>query len=165
MSSPRQLAKRQRLERKRRRKQEALRRRHREHPSVLPPIDSPDPFPAVSGPIGGIKMSTVLEDFVAPFIEQVEGFKAYSTLISMGVVAWNAALEPECRRAAFVSSAIDAAMKNAGLHERLTCRELIEHLIARKLRHFAKYRRPILAHQLDELEDGGFYLSVASAVC
>ena len=164
MSAPRQLAKRQRLERKRRRKRETLRRRREKQPPFPSAGDFFDAFPAVSGPVRGIKMSTVLESFVAPLLHQVDGYRAYSTLISMGVVAWNAALEPEYRRTAFVSSAIDAAMKNATLRERLEGRELIEGLIARKLQHFANYQRPILAYQLDELEDGVFYLSVASAL-
>jgi hypothetical protein len=165
MSAPRQLAKRQRLERKRRRKREALRRRQEKQPPVAYAGDSLETFPAVGGPVGGVKMSKVLESFVAPLLHQVDGYRAHSTLISMGVVAWNAALEPDYRRAAFVSSAIDAAMKHATLQERLEGRELIEGLIARKLQHFANYHRPIFGYQLDELEGGGFYLSVASGLC
>ncbi len=109
-------------------------------------------------------MSTVLEEFVAPMFDVAEGYEACSTVISIGIVAWNAALEPDYRRAAFISSAIDAAMKDADIHERLRCKALIENLVVRKLQHFAEYRRPILAFHLNELDDGGFYLSVASAV-
>jgi hypothetical protein len=165
MSAPKQLAKRQKLERKRRRKHEALRRRQRRRQADLRPSELFDVFPAVSSPVGGIKMSTVLEDFLAPWADSAENIEAYSTIISMGVVAWNAALEPAHWRAAFVSSAIDAAMKNASIQERLACREFIENLIVRKLEYFAEYHRPILAFQLDELDDGGWYLSVASGLC
>jgi hypothetical protein len=166
MSAPKQLAKRQKIERKRRRKQEALRRhRQRKQPTALHPTDFFDPVPVACGPIGGIKMSAVLEDFIAPLTELAEDYEAHSNIVSMGVVAWNAALEPEHRRAAFVGCMIDAAMNGATIEDRLTCRELIEDLIARKLQHFANYRRPILSYHLDKLEDGSLYLSVASAVC
>ncbi len=164
MSAPKQLVKRQRLERKRRRKHETLRRRQREWRTGSRASGFCDPLPVFSGPMGGIKMSTVLEEFVEPLTDQVEGHKAYARAISMGIVAWNAALEPESRRAAFVSSAIDAALENPNDEDRLRCREVIEHLIARKLRCFAQYRRPILGYHLDELEDGGLFLSVISAV-
>jgi hypothetical protein len=165
MSAPRQLIKRQKQERKRRRKQEAIRRRQRKRQAGPTSMDCLDSLSAVRGPVGGIKMSTVLEEFVAPRSDAAEGFEAYSKVLSMGVVAWNAALQPEQQRAAFVSSAIEAAMNAASLHERLMCQELIDDLIARKLRYFARYHRPILAFHLEELDDGGLYLSVASAVC
>ena len=165
MSAPKQFARRQKLERKRRRKQAALsRHRQRKHPTASRPTDFFDPLPIASGPAGGIKMSTVLEDFVAPLTDLAEDYEAHSKIISMGVVAWNAALEPAYRRTAFVSSMIDAAMNDATLQDRLTCRELIENLIARKLQHFANYRRPIISYHLDELDGGGLYLSVVSAV-
>ena len=165
MSAPKQLAKRQKLERKRRRKHEALRRRQDNRQTALHPSDFLDPFPIASGPIGGIKMSTVLEDFVAPLTDLAEGYDALSKIFSMGLVAWNAALEPENRRGAFVSSAIDAALKDASIEDRLGYRKLIEALIARKLQLFANYRRPILSYHLAELEDGGLHLTVASALC
>lgn len=107
-------------------------------------------------------MSEVLEHFVEPLADSVEGYDEYKELISIAVIAWNAALEPEYRRTALIGSTIDSVVKD--LQYRLTCRELIERLVARKLEHFAQYRRPILAFQLDVFEDGSFYLSVASTI-
>jgi hypothetical protein len=167
MSAPKQLEKQRKLERKRRRKQEVARRRQRRQPADQGLTDFPDfpRFVVTRGPVAGVKMSTVLEDFAAPWIDSAEDYETMLDIYSMAVVAWNAALLPEYRRAAFVASAIDEAMEDASIHDRLTCRQLIEELIARKLQHFVGIDRPILSFQLDQLEDGGFYLSVASGLC
>lgn len=161
MSAPKQLAKRNRLERKRRRKQEAMRRRQSRRDERRPSgvLES---FPSVSEMLGGIKMSSVLEEFVAPWRDEVEGREEYSKLLSLGVVAWNAAMEPEERRAILLNSATAAATEGMSHEGRLACRKLIDHLIARKLRYFASCRRTILTYHLDDLPDGGLHLSVAS---
>lgn len=165
MSAPKQLAKRQRLERKHRRKQESLSRRQKQQRSDGGLSNFRNPFATVVGPVGGVKMSAVLEDFVEPLLDQANGYEACSKIFSMGTVAWNAALAPESRRAAMVNSAIDTAMEGASIGDRLGCMELINNLIARKLQHFADYHRPILSFQLNELPDGQYYLTVASEVC
>jgi hypothetical protein len=165
MSAPKQLAKRQKLDRKRQRKREALRRRDKKQSGNGGLLDFLAPFPMVNGPVGGIKMSKVLEDFVEPLADPDLDYDGYEQLLSMAMVAWNAALEPEYRRAFFISSAIDAAMEHASIWERMACRELIEKLVSRKLEYFANFPRPILAFHLEELEDGKRHLSVVSAVC
>ena len=109
-------------------------------------------------------MSEVLGDFVAPMADFGHDRAAYERLLSLGQVAWNVALEPEHRREAMIDDMIEAGLPRESLWERQACRELVHRLIARKLESFAKYQRPILAFQLDELEDGDYHLSVASAV-
>jgi hypothetical protein len=165
MSAPKNIAKRQKIERKKRRKKENQLRRQKKQQTCFGLPNFYDPFPAAFGPIGGVKMSEVLQDFVAPWFDSDLDRAAYERLLSMATVAWNAALQPEYERASFISSMIDAAMSNASIQERLFCREFIEELVLHKLKHFAKYHRPILSFQLTELEDGGWYISVASAVC
>ncbi len=164
MSAPKQLAKRQKLERKRRRKRELrLIRRKNQQPGWLQPAGLGS-IGMVTGPVGGLKMSTVFEEFVSPLLDSVDGRAECKKLFSIAQVAWNAALEPESRRDAMLDDMIKTAMPMASLEARQGCRELLDSLVARKLESFAKYQRPIFSFQLDELEDGGYYLSVASGV-
>jgi hypothetical protein len=166
MSAPKQLAKRQKLERKRRRKRESfLNRKKRQQPCWGRPDFDYEPSLVANGPVGGFKMSDVLQEFASPLIDETADGKTLRRVFSIAVLEWNAALEPVYSRSAFIASGIDGAMKNTEPWERLACRELIESLVARKLAHFARYQRPIMAFQLDELDDGGYYLSVASGVC
>lgn len=167
MSAPKQLEKQRKLERKRRRKQEAARRRQRRQPADQGLADFPS-FPGIfapRGPAARLKMSTVLEDFVEPWTDSTEDYETLAGILSVAIVAWNAALQPAYRREAFVDSAIDEAIQRASIHDRLACRQLIDELIARKLQHFEGIDRPIFSFHLDRLEDGGFYLSVVSGVC
>lgn len=49
-------------------------------------------------PPGQIKMSDVLLDFVAPYRHFVNTIEAYRKLLLVAVIAWNAALLPECEQ-------------------------------------------------------------------
>jgi len=164
MSAPKQVAKRRKLERKRLRKRETRLKRQRKRQTGWYRPDCFGPLATLNAPVGGVKMSEVLGDFVAPMADFGHDRAAYERLLSMGQVAWNVALEPEHRREAMIDDMIEAGLPWGSLWERQACRELVHRLVARKLESFAKYHRPILAFQLDELEDGGYYLSVASAV-
>lgn len=164
MSAPKQIAKRRKLEKKRLRKRETRLKRQRKRQASWYRPDCFGPVAMLNAPVGGVKMSEVLGDFVAPMADFGHDRAAYERLLSLGQVAWNVALEPEHRREAMIDDMIEAVLPWGSLWERQTCRELVHRLVARKLESFAKYHRPILAFQLDELEDGGYYLSVASAV-
>jgi len=161
MSAPKSAAKRQKLEKKRRRKQEAKRKRRR-NKGGGPHFDSPDFLP---GPPPPVKMSRVLEDFIEPVIDEgVEDIEVYRRALSIGVLAWNAALRPEAEGQAMVDDVIGKAMRRERPEERAAARELVDFLIERKKRHFAQYRRPILNFEVSELDDGGWYLNVASLI-
>jgi hypothetical protein len=164
MSAPKQVAKRRKLEKKRLRKRETRLKRQKRRQTGWYRPDGFGPVAMLDAPVGGVKMSEVLGDFVAPMADSSQDRAAYERLLSLGQVAWNAALEPEHRREAMIDDLIEAGLPWESLWERQACRELVHKLVARKLESFAKYQRPILAFQLDELEDGGYYLSVASAV-
>ena len=165
MSAPKQLAKRRKLEKKRLRKRETRLKRQRKRQTGWYRPDGFGPVAMLDAPVGGVKMSEVLGDFVAPLADSFgDDRAAYERLLSLGQVAWNVALEPEHRREAMIDDMIEAGLPRESLWERQACRELLDRLVARKLESFAKYQRPILAFQLDELEDGGYYLSVASGL-
>ena len=164
MSAPKQIAKRRKLERKRLRKRETRLKRQRKRQTGWYRPDCFEPVAMLNAPVAGVKMSEVLGDFVAPLDDSGHDLAAYERLLSLGQIAWNAALQPEHRREAMIDDMIEKGLPGESPWERQACRELVHKLVARKLESFAKYQRPILAFQLDELEDGGYYLSVASGV-
>lgn len=158
MSSPKQLARRLKLGRKRHRKAETRRRKQRNRPS------SPDAF-FDFGPVGPLKMSTVLEDFVDPYVDDTDGdIECYRLLLSTALVAWNAALQNEPQRRKFVDDTLNAGLRTANADARNVARKFIEVLIDRKLRHFSEYERPILNCHVEEQDDGSWYLQVMSAL-
>jgi hypothetical protein len=157
MSVPKQLAKRRKLERKRLRKRESRARRQRDQRTFgRVPI-------WIDAPVG-FKMSDVLSDFVAPYGDCWDDADSYRRLLTLGIVAWNAALQPPDRRQAMINDVIDNGLRTEGRHTREMCYDIVQELIARKLTDFAEYRRPILNFHLDDLGDGDFYLVVASEV-
>jgi hypothetical protein len=164
MSVPKQLAKRRRLEKKRLRKREA-RAANQRKPSRLSCLTDAFDLPyAVLGPSRGLKMSEVMQDFVAPAMEPDLDRPALLQLYSMAETAWNIALEPEHRHDTLIDTAIRDRLKRPTTLERESCREFLRCLVDRKLDYFAADNRSILAFKLDDLEDGGHYLSVVSGL-
>jgi hypothetical protein len=165
MSVPKQLAKRMKLEKKRLRKRET-RLARRESRAMSPYLAGFFGLPGVvCGPVGGLKMSDVMSDFVAPAIlDCTLDRRGLTQLYSMAQTAWNIALEPEHRHEAMIEDATEAGLENPTAQNRQLCREFLRWLVTRKLDYFAQYRRPILAFQIDDLEDGGHYLSVVSGL-
>jgi hypothetical protein len=167
MSAPKQVAKRHKLERKRRRKQATRLRRERERPREeqgrwwLPAWLRPATAPPGLGL--GVKMSRVLEDFVAPLADACEGRDDYERLFRLAVVAWNAALEPPGSGAAMIRQALEGLLQGESPWERQRCGQIVARLVARKLESFSQYERPVLGFDLIDLPDGGLYLTVASA--
>jgi hypothetical protein len=161
MSAPKSAAKRQRLERKRRRKDEAKRKRRRKQGGG-PGFDSFDVLADLPRPV---KMSDVLQNFLEPFLdEDTEDIEDHRRVFSIGMVAWNAALRPEPERQAMVDRLIREAMPREPAELQAVVRAMIDSLIERKERHFGHYRRPIVGFDLSELDDGGWFLNVASLV-
>jgi hypothetical protein len=164
MSAPKQLAKRQKLARKRQRKQEARRRRQRKQDLRGGPRDLDFGSPMFFGPPGGVKMSDLLQELVEPYAADTEGLEEYKKLLSLGVLAWNIALGPSARDTALIDEGIDRGLGTGNPEARAIARQLIEELIERKRRHFAGFRRPILDFILQDVGDGRCHLSVISAV-
>jgi len=160
MSAPKSAAKRQKLERKRRRKRKVKRKRRRKQGGGL---DFEPDF--LRPPAGGVRMSEVLEYFVEPFFdEDIHDIEAYRRLLTLGVLAWNAALRPEPEGQAMVDDVIGKGMRRETPEVRAFARKVVDHLIERKKRYFAQCRRPILNFEVSELDDGGWHLTVASLI-
>jgi hypothetical protein len=163
MSVPKQVAKRRRLEKKRLRKRQGRLKLQKSREARGQRADFFEPLAAMNAPAFGQKMSQVLGDFVAPVTGCANNLTDWKRLLSLGMIAWNSALQPPHCREAIINSAIDEGLRRENLQDRQADRKLVDWLIMRKLESFANYQRPIVAFQIDELEDGGYYLSVVSA--
>ena len=156
MSAPKQLIKRRKLDRKRLRKRESRLRRNKKQLSSRSEA-------VFYGPFGNLKMSDVLSDFVAPLADECADREAYSRLLTLGLVAWNAALRPQPERQQMVDDVIGRGLCGESRYVHRMCREVVDHLIARKLAYFAEYQRPILGFNLEDRGDD-YFLSVMSAL-
>ena len=163
MSVPKNKLKQQKLARKRQRKEAARLKRDRKRTEQW----SSGNFPL--GPRfrfdvpGGVKMSEVLEDFVEPLADEVEGLEAYRRLLCLAQIAWNAALHGEPYRGDMVNELLSAALPGATAEVLSFGRSIVESLIARKEQHFADLRRPIIGFEVFDTGDG-WHLNVASLV-
>jgi hypothetical protein len=166
MSAPKQLVKQQKLARKRQRKLQSRLKKEKKRGYLREGwFSSAEP----SGPIlhfgdsGGLKMSDLLKEFVEPYHHEAHDADAYRRLLSLGLLAWNAALQPEAEQQEMVDDVIGKGMHGESEEVQAFVREIVNQLIARKLHHFAQYRRPILDFVLQETDDG-LHLAVISAV-
>ena len=164
MSVPKNKLKQQKLTRKRQRKEAAARlKRYRnrteERSSGTFPLGPSYRFDAP----GGVKMSEVLEEFVEPLADEVEGLEGYRRLLCLGQIAWNAALRGEPERGAMVMELLSTALPEASAETLSFGRSVVERLIARKELHFAHLQRPILGFEVFDTGDG-WHLNVMSAL-
>ncbi len=125
--------------------------------------DVPPGTRVVYSPPGREKMSDVLKEFVEPFSEQANTEDSYSRLLTLGMVAWNAALQPEDKRQAFVDNLIAAGFSESSPMDRAMAYQIIAIMIERKLKYFANIHRAIMSFNLTDTGDG-FHLSVASTL-
>lgn len=115
--------------------------------------------PAVIRRSGQFKMSEVLLDFIEPYRENARSEDELRTLITIGLVAWNAALLPKESR----EQTIDR-MINRDVHDGAgEFRQFVYEMIERKQRWFAPIKRLILGYDLTFTENGP-HLSVISTV-
>lgn len=108
-------------------------------------------------PSGEIKMSEVLIDFIEPYSEYWETEEELSKLLSLAIVAWNAALFSGTERKEF----IERMLKVVPPIVRQDMRAIIEEMMQRKEKHFASNKRMIVSFQLIMTREEP-YLSVAS---
>jgi len=166
MPVPNRLAKAQRLARKRRRKQEArLRRENRSdrwfsEDRLDPNLPEDARHMSFDAP-GGVKMSEVLGEFVKPYVDLVDGIESYRRLLTLAVLAWNAALAPEAKRREMVDEVLREGLGTASGEWLAAGKEIVDQLIERKQRHFAGYQRPILDFVVEDRGDH-YYLMVTS---
>jgi hypothetical protein len=126
----------------------------------------PAPLKAAADPVvvfepsGQVKMSDVLMDFVAPFEDSWQTPDELRKLLTVAVIAWNAAIAP-------LEKGLDLLHDTAETvppHLRADFAGLVVELIRRKLQYFADNRRFVLDFKLIPLPDGEPYLTVMSTL-
>lgn len=111
----------------------------------------------------GDKMSEVLRAFMEPYQEFASTRDAYERLITIAVVAWNAALLPRDERKGFIDEASKSILASAGTEAVEDFRGIVDELIKRKERLFANNRRYIIDYELSETKND-WHLSVVSTM-
>lgn len=104
-----------------------------------------DKFEVIRNAPGQVKMSAVLGRFIAPYAPMADSDEAYERLVSLAVVAWNAALMDEAKRTQFLAEMVKVAEDP---REREDMRSVLTDLIEHKERHFAENRRMIVDYQI-----------------
>jgi hypothetical protein len=110
-------------------------------------------------PSGEVKMSEVIMDFIEPYREYANTYEAHRKLITLALLAWNAALLPENEQKAMVEKVVGSLKLSKSDTEGMM--NIVEEMIERKNKYFVDYTRTILDYQLSYAEEG-FHLSVAS---
>ncbi len=105
----------------------------------------------------GVKMSEVLEAFIAPYMEYAETEESFEKLVSIAVIAWNISLLPRSAQ----TKAINDLLISLPPETRADGKSIIRDLMRRKRIHFSKIRRAIIEFEVTDTRDG-FHLMVAS---
>jgi hypothetical protein len=113
---------------------------------------------SVDDPVGGVKISEVLLNYLEPYTEGLEGEDLWNKVLGIGVIAWNAALLPSNT----LKEALEGAMETLPVPERQKVIAILEEMVQRKKRFFAHDRRFIIEYHLRIGIDGPF-LSVVSS--
>ncbi len=114
-------------------------------------------------PSEGTKLSAVLLDFIEPHKKAATTTAAYQKLITLAVVAWNAAILTGTERKELIDITIKAIVTSAGEEWRKDAENTIAMLVRRKERYFADDKRLIVDYRLTETKKE-YRLSVASVV-
>ena len=86
----------------------------------------------------------LLIQLVEPFVHIANTESTYRRLLSLGILAWNAALAPDAKKQKeIVNDSIRRAKLDEDKELEVTVRALVNQLIARKKSLFSEYRRPI----------------------
>jgi hypothetical protein len=111
-----------------------------------------------------IKMSEVLENFVSPYMNATEREPELKILFSIGVLAWNLALEPVEQRADLIEKAVKMIFSNQSAQGVETGKNFILELIDRKDKFFDNNQRRIVSFDLQYVSLGEYHISVASTM-
>ncbi len=146
----------------RKKKKQQLRKKQREQfqkTRPLRPAPLPDNVRIISTPAGAAKMSEVLLDFIEPYSDQWRTLEELKKLLSLAIVAWNAALISGDER--------DEMLKQMALKVppdfRLELISILEPMIQRKLLYFASNTRFILSCDVTMTANGP-HVSVMSTL-
>ncbi|WP_353933383.1 hypothetical protein WJM97_23145 (plasmid) [Okeanomitos corallinicola TIOX110] len=114
-------------------------------------------------PKGAIKMSEVMKDFIAPYMDSIDNLKELKAFFSLAAIAWNAAVIPESDKKEVLDAFVQQQLLVCDPETQRETREIIAELIARKRQHFSHIKRLIM--DFDVTQSGQRYdISVASTL-
>jgi hypothetical protein len=109
------------------------------------------------------KMSEVLKDFVAPFLDECVDNIQMRTVISIGLIVWNASQLPEEKQQAILNKMKYLLPIREKKDEHLFHENVIKTLLKRKKDYFSSNKRVLLDHQFSE-HNGELSLDVVSTL-
>jgi hypothetical protein len=110
-------------------------------------------------PSSEVKMSEVLLEFLEPYSEHWETEEELRKLLSLAIVAWNAALYSGSKRKEFIERMLEVVPPMV----RQDMKAIIEEMIQRKEKDFASNQRMVVDYHL-AMTTQGPHLSVASTL-
>ncbi|GJD22945.1 hypothetical protein RIVM261_079010 [Rivularia sp. IAM M-261] len=114
-------------------------------------------------PEGYEKMSAVLLKFLKPYLNTVNSFRDYKSLITLGIIAWNASLLPPEKQEEAVSIQLPKIVSKMPKNIKSDMMDIINELMERKQRYFNDIKRLILEYTVEEKGEN-FDLSVVSSL-
>lgn len=142
----------------RKKKKTSARKKRGRPPRHVPlNIDLPPNTKVISTPAGEAKMSEVLLEFLEPYSEFWGNEDQMRKLITLALVAWNAALAPPENRDVLLRDTLEAVPPDT----REGLKVILGELMRRKWSHFADNKRVIFDYQLT-MTPSGPYLQVVS---
>jgi hypothetical protein len=105
----------------------------------------------------GVKMSEVLEEFIAPYMEFAETEESFQKLVTIAVVAWNTSLLPRNEQ----TKTINDLLQSLPPETQADAKSIVRELMRRKRNYFGKIRRAIIDFEVTDTRDG-FHLTVVS---
>lgn len=114
----------------------------------------------IAATAGEEKMSAILLRFIEPYRRLVEGYQGMERLVSVAMVAWNAAILDAAGQTGFLDQLIESALPKDEAVRR-DFRETIHGMIQRKQRYFGNYQRIVVSYKVTNRKHD-YHLSVAS---
>lgn len=114
-------------------------------------------------PEGYEKMSAVLLKFLKPYLNTVNSFRDYKSLITLGIIAWNASLLPPEKQEEAVSIQLPKIVSKMPKNIKSDMMDIINELMERKQKYFKEIKRLILEYTVEEKGEN-FDLSVVSSL-
>jgi hypothetical protein len=119
----------------------------------------PDQEVVVGGARDGVKMSQVLEEFIAPYREFADTEEAFRKLLVTAIIAWNTALFSAEERETHLEKMLEAFPEQV----RADGRAIINELMERKERYFSEYRRMIIDYEVTDTGEDYHLIVISTA--
>jgi hypothetical protein len=131
--------------------------RESRHPAIPPNIQ------IMQNPGHFESMSDALKEFIEPYRDLAKTNEAMRKLLSMGLVAWNAAILPEQEGQALIDDTIASLSDVTSRQDQADLRELFNKMIQRKQEYFADNRRMMISFEVIDTGQG-YRLNVLSTL-